>query len=149
MNKWTFPWLVFFPPCQLVKQSAAVEQRAAIWSWVSLQSLQALFKQTGGAAAFSSVGSALVAGRSSLLLIISVTAKLFALKLRWQSSGRRGHLMMTRGDLGPLTSYRSCSNVQTSAARPARRKRAEVCQFKREVFVRAPASEHSYSFSLG
>lgn len=77
-------------------------------SCFSLQSLQTSFKWTG--ASFDSGGAAAVVGRLSLLLIISATVNLLAVKQDGRPSRRQGQLMMTRDDLRLLTSCHSCPN---------------------------------------
>lgn len=67
-------------------------------------------------ACFDSSWTATVLCWLSLLLIVTVTLHSLAAKSRWQPSQRRGQLMMTTDDPCLLTSFCSCSSIQTSAS---------------------------------
>lgn len=115
--------------CQLVKESVASQPKTSVRSWFTLQSLQTSFKWTG--ASFDSGGAAVVLGWPYLLIIISATASLIAVKKGGRPSRRQGQLMMTRDDLQLLTSCRSCSNVKTCWEDIW----STSCQFEWNIFI--------------
>lgn len=100
-------FFIFLPTCE---GKCCCRLKTSKRSCFSLQSLQTSFKWTG--ASFDSGGAAAVVGRSSLLLIISTTVNLVAVKQDGRPSRRQGQLMMTHDDLRLLTSCHSCPNVK-------------------------------------
>lgn len=90
---------------------------ASVPSWFTLQSLLNSFAQTG--APFDGGRVAVVLGWLYLLIIISATASLIAVKKGGRPSRRQGQLMMTCDDLQLLTSCHSCSNVRNLLDRHA------------------------------
>lgn len=108
-----FLFFVFFlPTCE---GKCCSQPKTSVRSWFTLQSLQTSFKWTG--ASFDSGGAAVVLGWPYLLIIISATASLIAVKKGGRPSRRQGQLMMTRDDLQLLTSCRSCAQTSKLAGK--------------------------------